>query len=195
MSGKQVAAYIVLSYCWGGDQPLKTTKATLHKLETEILFHELPQTIKDAVVVTRKLEGRFLWVDSLCIIQDDTDDMAREISQTPEIYSCARVEIAAFRAVSMQEGFLQGRNETDFPHLKFKLPYRCSDDGKIGSVMLLSQNPGQTEPMDNRGWVLQERLLAPRVLEYGTRQLRWLCPECGSPRKRQIIYGRRETHG
>lgn len=85
MPGKQVAAYIALGYCWEGDQPLKATKATLHKLETEILFHELPQTIKDAVVVTRKLEGRFLWVDSLCIIQDDADDMAREISQMPEI--------------------------------------------------------------------------------------------------------------
>ena len=65
--------YVALSYCWGGDQAVKTTKATLEKHKTGIPIYSLPATIRDAITVTRRVGIGFLWVDSLCIIQDSPD--------------------------------------------------------------------------------------------------------------------------
>jgi hypothetical protein len=67
--------YLALSHCWGKDGvPLKTTKETVGKFEQSIPFEDLPRTFREAVIITRKLNVRYLWIDSLCIIQDDSAD-------------------------------------------------------------------------------------------------------------------------
>lgn len=170
------APYAALSYCWGGDQPLKTTRKRLPSWQDAIPYNILPKTVQDAVVMSNELGIPFLWIDSLCVVQDDPADMAREISQMPRIYDNASVTIAASRARSVGEGFLQTRKITDSPNLVFELPYRGSN-GESGSVILfrvIDMEGG--EPLDNRAWALQERHLSSRVLEYGTRQTRWNCP-------------------
>lgn len=63
--------YIALSHCWGTDQPFTTTKSTLKMRLNEIAWNDLPKTYSDAVLVARKLHIRYIWIDSLCIIQDD----------------------------------------------------------------------------------------------------------------------------
>lgn len=170
--------YAALSYCWGGEQHVTTTKKTLHRHMSIINERDLPATVRDAILVTETLGMNQIWIDALCIIQDDACDKALEIASMPSVYSEATVTIAASRANGVHEGFLQNRpamaNRT--PELVFQLPYRCRN-GEDGSVVLLPPIKDCTEPLDCRAWALQERFLSPRVLEYGSLQTRWICQQ------------------
>ncbi|KAF8858452.1 HET-domain-containing protein [Acephala macrosclerotiorum] len=75
----ELGGYIALSYCWGEAQPEQTTKQTLSGELQEIDKAILPQSIQDAIFVTRKLGHRYHWVDSLYIIQDSDEDKITEI--------------------------------------------------------------------------------------------------------------------
>jgi hypothetical protein len=125
--GRDFAPYAALSYCWGGKQPITTTSQNINQHLIRINYTDLPNTIQDAITVASKLGLRYLWVDSLCIIQHDRQDRTFEIGQMPSIYSQARVTISASRASSVQEGFLQSRRllnqNSPYPILEF--PYCC----------------------------------------------------------------------
>lgn len=169
--------YAALSYCWGPSQvnSLRTMKGNIDSMVTSIPWNLLPRTMKDAIVTTHELGIRYLWIEALSIIQDDDEDKAREISQMPHIYGQATVVIAATRAAEVNEGFLHDRVVTH--HEAFRFPYLCAN-GAIGSVTLF--DPGDQyrydrQPLNMRAWALQERLLAPRVLEYSRYQTLWIC--------------------
>jgi hypothetical protein len=131
---------------------------------SKIDWTQLPATLSDAVAVTRSLGIRYLWMDALCIAQDDDTDKAKEINEG-RIYNNARVTIAAANAPSVQSGFLDGIARRDVP-----LPILLSG-GRYGTLWVRERPPLANEPLDSRGWVLQEYLLSPHVLYYGTRDL------------------------
>ncbi|TVY16589.1 hypothetical protein LARI1_G006171 [Lachnellula arida] len=168
-------AYTALSYCWGGNQTFTATKETLSDLVHDIPLQKLPKTIEDAVITTHKLGIRFLWVDSLCIIQDDDEDKGREIPEMPKIYGNSSVTIIAARASHVGEGFLQDRDVTGIHAGSSEVPYRGPDD-MLGSIVLCRELEKKDEPLDERAWTLQESLLSPRILEYGTYKVSWICP-------------------
>jgi hypothetical protein len=167
--------YAALSYCWGNKEQVITTTTNLQRHRNILSFKDLPATVKDAITVVSKLGIRRLWVDCLCIIQDDNDDKAREIAQMPLIYSQATVMIAASHAKSVHEGFLTDR----MPHAGFELPYRCRN----GEAGLITLRPGMgrygepRQPLESRGWAFQERLLSPRILDYQSHHTEWVCQE------------------
>jgi hypothetical protein len=171
-----VVSYTALSYCWGSQGFIKTTRATLTHWMTDLPWALLPKTIQDAIVVTHELGLCYLWVDALCIVQDDEEEKSREISTMNRIFSEAEVTIATARASHVYEGFLHPRRVSE-RSLNFELPFRCQN-GDMGTIHLVSP-PGQSkdEPLDTRGWAMQERLLSRRVLEFGTRQTRFVCKE------------------
>ncbi|KAK0631047.1 heterokaryon incompatibility protein-domain-containing protein, partial [Bombardia bombarda] len=78
--------YIILSYVWGHIQTIQTTAETIGQHKSGILTATLPQTIRDAITVTRKLGVGLLWVDSLCIVQDDAEELAREVAKMSSYY-------------------------------------------------------------------------------------------------------------
>lgn len=172
--GISVPDYACLSYCWGGLQPI--VNSTTRKSPPEgwtISLHELPKTFRDAIHVLRRLGYRYVWIDSLCIIQDDLDDKEREINQMPHIYKGSSLTLCASTARSCDEGFIEPRLE----HSEFQLPVSLSDN-KTGTIYLdriLWFQPPIEEPLGTRAWALQERLLSPRVIEYGWRTVRWNC--------------------
>lgn len=189
--------YVALSYCWGREQNVVTTTQSLRRHLTIINIHELPPTLRDAVMIVDKLGLQYLWVDSLCIIQDDPNDKELEIAQMPLVYSQATVTLATSRSSAVYQGFLQNRSfqvsqrpelaarhkpatEIDAGNSMFSLPYEYAD-AEIRSVLLVpcSQTWWNviTEPLDHRAWALQERFLSPRVLEFGTLQTRWICSQ------------------
>lgn len=89
--------YVALSHCWGTDQGKavpKTTKAKLANHVESIDLASLPKTFTDAMVATLRLGVQYIWIDSLCIIQDDKDDFSRECSQMHLIYSKSMCTIA-----------------------------------------------------------------------------------------------------
>ena len=104
---RDVVKWAALTYCWGDSQPPRPSKQHLENWTTNILISELPKTIADALTVMRKIGLRFLWVDWLCIVQDDLEEMAKEIAQLPHIYNNSEVTISAARAkAAMMASFM-----------------------------------------------------------------------------------------
>ena len=169
--------FAALSYCWGSDQPFKCLDEVLSKFMKDIVFSDLPTTIRDAVTVCQRLGIGYLWVDVLCIIQDNEDDKTSEIAKMPYIYGNAIFTIAAARSRSVHDGFLLHR-VVDPGAVAFRLPYRCHDN-LVGSITLLKIQVS-SQPIDERCWTLQERLLSKRTIEFGSRQTRWFCQEVGT---------------
>ncbi|RSL78384.1 hypothetical protein CEP51_008241 [Fusarium floridanum] len=172
--------YCALSYCWGGDQKTKATKNTLARLKAGIDFHKLPATLQDAITTTHGLGLRYLFVDSLCILQDDEKDMHIQISQMSEIYSEAAITILASRARAVDFRFLhkrEGSTPSSYSYNFFKMLLRCPD-GELGSVVVLGH--GHTcnrvsGPLSSRAWAFQENLLSARTLNYEDEHTIWRC--------------------
>jgi hypothetical protein len=166
--------YAALSYVWGGRQSQCTTMANVDSYVQGINV-PLPQTIVDAMVATHKLGLRYLWVDSLCILQDSDDDKLKEIVQMRAIYENALITIIAASAYGANEGFLQDQQPT------IRLPFQCPA-GKVGS-MLVQCKPCfddrslgvESGGINNRAWCLQEGILSPRQLIFSSPILIFRC--------------------
>ena len=168
----ELGQYAALSYCWGPPpHNCFTTRSSL-KNPSEFDWEKLPATIKDAVNVTRDLGIRYLWVDSLCIAQDDEADKSEEIKNMGRIYKNAAVTIAAASTPSVHEGFLKDR---PIPSTEF--PVGIWDNSRLNFKIRIHQNilEAPNEPLDCRGWTFQESLLSPRILYYGSKDLVWKC--------------------
>ncbi|KAK0672908.1 heterokaryon incompatibility protein-domain-containing protein [Cercophora samala] len=184
--------FVALSHCWGaGGTPFMTTRGTL-ALHTNrgIEISELPQTFRDAVVLVASLGLRYLWIDSLCILQDDAQDWAREAAQMADIYRYAHLVIIAANSPGDTLGFLSPRETFDAVPLP-QPPASPSSSNKNTNVKLCLQledydwthswkSTGKpdhlrNEPLSSRAWCLQERFLPLRALQYGTRQAFWEC--------------------
>jgi hypothetical protein len=169
----QHGEYVCLSYCWGGSQAVTATRKTIQAIQNSIPLNSLGQTIQDAIETTRSLGFRYLWVDALCIIQDDDQDKIVEINKMASIYKNAVVTIAAAVSASSYEGFLRRdrtlrRKRCDF---RFAMP-----DGAIGNIALAPERRYvPTHPIDRRAWTFQEFILSSRILMYSDFELLWDC--------------------
>ena len=167
--------YAVLSYCWGGDQLSKTVKSNVEIVPRAI--KDLPKTICDAILVTRQLNLDYLWVDSMCIIQDSEEDKDALVGQMHKIYACAQVTIAASKASRCTEGFLSPRSNVPQFYVTIRDPIEAHNV-RLSRVILIPSPRGHVEPLVTRAWTLQETLLSRRILSYGSRQLHWYCGVC-----------------
>ncbi|RSL78667.1 hypothetical protein CEP51_008016 [Fusarium floridanum] len=175
-------SYLALSYCWGAPgprtapKPLLLRRDSLHRLTSKIRPNKLQQSIQDAIWVTRELGFRYLWIDALCIIQDDKEDKAHEISKMATIYKNASITLAAGTATKASEGFLgniPSRPNVYLPENKFAIPLR--NGAEIGTVYLSAEAYEADHPLDERGWTLQEYMLSSRMLIFSDYQLLWQC--------------------
>ena len=171
-TNQERAKYAALSYCWGGSQSVALVKSTLDTMKGGISTHNLPKTLCDAIEVTKKLGLSFLWVDALCILQDDTQDKMKEIQKMGMLYQNATVTIVAATANGVREGFLFPRKSQE----AFTFPFLVSD-GRFGTVSMAPRIYAYrpVHPVDKRAWTMQEFLLSPRVLNYGEAELTWHC--------------------
>ncbi|KAF2878493.1 heterokaryon incompatibility protein-domain-containing protein [Massariosphaeria phaeospora] len=185
----ETAYYACLSHCWGDSQPLRTTlhpdTYTQHRLGIPI--SALPRTFQDTVVFTRSLSIRYLWIDSLCIIQDSPEDWAAESVRMAEIYQNAIITLAASAAPGSQHGLFKETQEAYQDRSLAETTGRASHDAIRIRSPLLHRAPDH--PLLTRAWVFQERMLSARVLHFGPQELIWECYEdaaceCGSFSKR-----------
>ncbi|KAH7066385.1 heterokaryon incompatibility protein-domain-containing protein [Paraphoma chrysanthemicola] len=103
----ETIAYTTLSHCWGGLNNFKLTSETFqHMMVTGILFRNLPRTYRDAVSITKYLGINYVWIDSLCIVQDDMMDWAREARSMADVYRYSSCNISAVDAKNATEGCL-----------------------------------------------------------------------------------------
>jgi hypothetical protein len=174
-----VGRYVSLSYCWGPAQLLTLTRKNYSHITSKgILLDSLPQTLVDAVYITRKLGIRYLWVDALCIIQDSQSDKQREIHRMGDVYKNSFVTVSAASSPSVSTGFLHARPRFQLEPLK--LPIRLTRNDEVNNVLLfdksdLPEPSDEHDPVNRRGWTFQENLLSKRVIVYGSRYLRWVC--------------------
>ncbi|RDW63478.1 hypothetical protein BP6252_11023 [Coleophoma cylindrospora] len=181
--------YTALSYCWGIDVEVKTTTKNLQEYQSGLLLSKLPQTIIDAIRVTRFLGVRYLWVDALCILQDSEADWELEAAEMAQVYEGAFLVIAASSAYSADKGFLHVEREN-----KSILPLRISSiDGS--EVFLAARirpwsglhkfsHHDDQDPLARRAWCLQEKILSRRLVSFSYDELQWSCRtettcECG----------------
>lgn len=174
--------FIALSHCWGRVQIITTTRGSLESRLKGIQTDQLSQTFLDAITVTRKLSYRYLWIDSLCIIQDDSADWEKEAAQMCNVYQFAELTISAAHASGGNIGCFRKRD--GILQLPFILNFPITEAGKRTESTLQaiftshSQSEGIQDPhppLYGRAWVLQEQLLSPRMLIFDGEQLKWDC--------------------
>jgi hypothetical protein len=169
--------YATLSHCWGGNACLTTRSDNFEEHKKGIPTVHLPPTFRHAVQISRRLGIRYLWIDSLCILQDSKDDWEKESAKMGDIYRNSFVTIAARAARNPEEGCFIARDQ-DIPTCR--LEYRSPEPSAAAGSIYIRDPAFQIErlgetPLDSRGWVLQEKLLSPRILYYGGQQMYWEC--------------------
>ncbi|KAK3693334.1 heterokaryon incompatibility protein-domain-containing protein, partial [Podospora appendiculata] len=138
------ARYLTLSHRWGDSHTLRLTLKTRDTFMRGIPLRSIPKTYCDAIAVTRHLGFRYLWIDALCIVQDDPDDWCRESLRMASIYLNAACTIAAHVASDDDAGFLT----------------------KSFAPLAAARVRHGTSYIQDRGWVFQERGLSPRLLHF-----------------------------
>jgi hypothetical protein len=173
--------YITLSHCWGVHQPLVTTADTLDERRRSIPMIALPPLLRDAVDVVRKLGFRYLWIDSLCILQGDRQDWENECGRMADVYANSALTIAGPGASSCFSTLLHARPRTQVRPFMIDVSVNAGPAGDVVAELYFRNNEDRPRedqgPLRRRELVLQERLLSPRVLYFGTKQLYFECNE------------------
>ena len=167
--------YIALSHCWGLNRHIVTNLNNLELHERRIPYESLPKTFQDAVVITRSVGIRYIWIDSLCIVQDDIQDWENEAAKMADVYRNAYCTIAATGSRGDQEGIFDDRTEQDICTLRYDaentdLLITYIDEGIFALQQLLHHSP-----LSQRAWCLQEKLLSPRTMHFTQSRAIWEC--------------------
>lgn len=165
--------YATLSHCWGHAEFMTLKRSNMEIFRKRIPQEALSKTFKDSIIIARRLGFLYIWIDSLCIIQDDPDDWTRESALMSSVYGCSGLNIAASGAVDGSCGCFFERPSTWRCQVQIEaenhlLRYECIPSGMYYRSL-------STMPLVRRGWALQERLLAPRTLHITSTQLFWEC--------------------
>ncbi|KAF2810865.1 HET-domain-containing protein, partial [Mytilinidion resinicola] len=167
--------YLALSHVWGKSQFTKLTTLNIQDLQKRISPLDLSRTFLDAITVARRLGVRYLWIDSLCILQDSPEDWRIESSMMHEVYKNSLCVIAASEASEPHQGLFKTRDTLEFT--PFKVCFTPEDQPKDYYCLLdWWKDMRKTSPLSKRGWVVQERLLSPRTIHFATPMF-WECRE------------------
>ncbi|KAH8725098.1 heterokaryon incompatibility protein-domain-containing protein [Phaeosphaeriaceae sp. PMI808] len=169
MSGK----YLALSHRWGSPtlhKAFRTLKSNLEDFRQGIQMSALPRTFQHAVQITRSLGLQYIWIDSLCIVQDDLEDWDHESRLMEQVFSSAYATIAATCATGTNDGFLKERLERQCIQMaKGNASYFVCE-----AIDNVHRDVDQAD-LNNRGWVLQERALSRRTIHFTKKQCYWEC--------------------
>jgi len=175
--------YVALSHRWAKAVDCVTRLGNIEERKTNLDYNILPQTFKDAILVSLVHGYTYLWIDCLCIVQDDSQDWENECPKMVEVYSNADLTIAAVTATDSYAGFLGARNNLHSSNT-FMLRYWNSQNLPQGWLeiqyldhLMNPLNPGFMNPLDKRGWTLQERQFSNRILSFSKDQVYWECNE------------------
>ena len=171
--------FVALSHCWGLIPIIRTLTANYEQHLECIAPETLSKTFKEAIHATRTLGFRYIWIDSLCIIQDDGADWAAEAATMCDVYQYASLTIAAAHAPGGDIGCFSERD--GLLALPFVVDYPQKDANGYGTLILFTsygrvKSLGGGDPaLYGRAWVLQEQLLSPRMLIFDGEQIKWEC--------------------
>lgn len=174
--------YLTLSHRWGESETLKLTRGNIGTFARAIDISSLPKKFSDALRVTVALGCQYLWIDSLCIIQDEDDlsDWSHEAGLMHKVYLHSRCNISASVSKGSEEPLSRDRDPKSFYGHVVTVPVDGSEPGSVYKDFWLERIHIWTDNiprchLNTRGWVFQERVLAPRVLHFCDDQLFWEC--------------------
>nr|UWK20211.1 HET-domain containing protein [Trichoderma oligosporum] len=173
--------YACLSHCWGKYQILRTVADNVKGLKTEIPWNALSKTFQDAIEFSHLLGIEYIWIDSLCIIQDSRKDWEDEAAKMAEYYANSHITLAATAAIDGTVGFFPKLPEHDEPlelrGANYDQPYHLIAETE--TFHPYEEHPGSAHisefPLMTRGWVYQEQTLSRRYLHFCPRELVWEC--------------------
>lgn len=191
--------YIALSHCWGTTRTLLSTKATVEQWKQKIPFGKLSNTFKDVAKLAQGLGVKYIWIDSICIIQDDKDDWQIEAAKMASIYEGAHIVVAATGSINGDIGFLNkrrpfitepgvspngepfeiyGRETID--HTVFGWGLKSSDVEDVLDPITGGRVVGDPSsyPLLYRAWCFQERVLATRIVHFLKDEMVFECLTC-----------------
>jgi hypothetical protein len=196
ISNGEHADYMTLSHSWGGVSPIITTTDTLSQRMQAIPYKKLPKTFQDAVTITRSLGINYLWIDSLCILQDSQEDWQREAAKMKDVYANCYAMIAADDSPNAHGGCFTSMENVNRVSNSYAVDSLGPYFSKVRAYVRLTHQrdpfhmeichrigdphapPESSRSILNlRGWTFQERVLAPRVLHFGRSEFAWECPE------------------
>ncbi|KAF4438212.1 hypothetical protein FACUT_5077 [Fusarium acutatum] len=169
--------YVALSYSWGdaGSRMFKFKTDTEAAFKKGIALSKLAKTHRQAIQVARELGYRYIWIDALCIRQDDNKDWADQALLVPEIYNNADLTIVAGASRDARDGFLDiGSSPVE---AACQVPYQCAEGNEEASCWLNLPRERSVGPTTERAWCYQESLMARRMIIYGQQQLIFRCRE------------------
>ena len=184
-------SYTTLSHCWGANpanMPLRTLRSNEVAHRKSIPMVTLPKTFRDAISVTRALKIRYIWIDSLCIVQDDSEDWEVEAAKMASIYEGSFLTIAAVDSPNSNGGlFLDSITPpTPFTFTPRDASGRTTTYVQTQSTVLVRP---LLQPRSNkdklhlhnaslyqRGWIFQELMLSSKSLHFREHQMYWKCP-------------------
>lgn len=163
-------AYIALSHCWGKAVNLRLLPENFKDMQKSIVLSRLTKNFRDAVIITRGLRIRYLWIDSLCIIQGDKEDWKNEASRMGLVYAMAKCVISATASEDSHGGCFYPKTAwAGGCHLcqekDTSLDVTLSDQPDLAIEELFKQLV-EDAPVNKRAWCFQERILATRVLHF-----------------------------
>lgn len=195
--------YLCLSHRWGGAKVLQTLmgdpvgtpngrKGTFSQFQSAIPIESMPKTFRDAVQVTRALSFRYIWIDSLCIVQDRPSDWEAEAKKMGGYYRNACLTIVAGSAVSADSGLFFPNTHPAVPchigSVSLEVPNCRHHGAEPHTFPLFAREPRMARsgfsfgakpayPLDERAWVMQEEVLSARSLIFTTEGLYWECTQ------------------
>lgn len=166
--------YATLSHCWGPLEFTTLTRENMTKYQQEIPLDALCKTFQEAIFIARALDLTYLWIDSLCIIQDDPNDWEIEAPKMCDVYGNSTLTIAAAGSQNGHEGCFMDKT---CPSIGHKITRQFNGKTKICECTYfgLFKDCVTETPLATRGWVVQEQILSPRTLYFSSHQMFWEC--------------------
>ncbi|KAG4439220.1 hypothetical protein IFR05_005311 [Cadophora sp. M221] len=172
--------YATLSYCWGLTT-FKTTKTSVDAYSHALPYGDLPKTYRDAITLVQSLGMKYLWIDALCIVQDDNAEWQQEASRMQDIYAGSDLTIAATDAPDGSTGCFPPRTATFLADGRSNTVVFATNDSNSNQEHIVQFHVGDSRQvtsgsiLNTRGWTLQEMVLSHRILHCMRSSLVWQC--------------------